>query len=198
MTEVQVTIRGISPIMFSRFTAEDEAAIESGTIATFQGEKDTPREEAFKKLYINGDSEIMIPGDNIFASIMDAGKFIKMGRKQITTTVTSLVPAGLGINEFHCPILTPEEEEIPCNSDGWEVDSRSIVNQATRGRVMSHRPRVDDWKIKFTINFDEELFTMPIVRQLVDYAGKRCGIGVFRPNRKGQFGKFVVDSWATA
>jgi len=193
--DIQTTIEGITPIMFSRFTAENEADVDCTNRPVFSGEKDTPREEAFKKLYINGDSEVSIPGPNIFAAIIDAGKFIKLGRKQITTTVTSLVPAGITINELNCPILNKDEENIPCNSNGWEVDSRSVVNQATRGRIMSHRPRVDEWKIKFTMDIDEELFSEKVVRQLVDYAGKRCGIGVFRPNRKGPFGKFVVVDW---
>jgi hypothetical protein len=40
------------------------------------------------------------------------------------------------------------------------------------------------------------MFTEAFARKLVDDAGKRIGLGDFRPDRKGPFGKFVVSNWA--
>jgi hypothetical protein len=34
-----------------------------------------------------------------------------------------------------------------------------------------------------------------LFREIVDAAGKRIGLGDFRPATKGPFGKFVVTSW---
>jgi hypothetical protein len=34
-----------------------------------------------------------------------------------------------------------------------------------------------------------------LFRDIVDSAGRRIGLGDFRPDRKGPFGKFVVVSW---
>jgi hypothetical protein len=34
-----------------------------------------------------------------------------------------------------------------------------------------------------------------LVREIVDAAGKRIGLGDFRPSCKGPFGKFVVTQW---
>ena len=38
---------------------------------------------------------------------------------------------------------------------------------------------------------------MPIklAREIMDAAGKRIGLGDFRPDCKGPFGKFVVTKW---
>ncbi len=37
-----------------------------------------------------------------------------------------------------------------------------------------------------------------LVRALVDDAGKKVGLGDYRPERKGPFGKFVVTKWEEA
>lgn len=60
---------------------------------------------------------------------------------------------------------------------------------------MCHRPRLDNWELSFTLDVDTEMFDAKIVRILVDDAGKKCGIGDYRPNRKGPFGKFFVKTW---
>lgn len=77
----------------------------------------------------------------------------------------------------------------------WEVDERSVVNPATGGRMMAFRPRFNRWSLAFTIEYDPTIFDAAVVRDLVDYAGTRIGLGDFRPARKGPFGKFKVTRW---
>jgi hypothetical protein len=77
----------------------------------------------------------------------------------------------------------------------WEVDSRPIVNPSTKGRRLTHRPRFDRWRVTFTLEVDAAMFDPKFVRQLVDDAGTRIGLGDFRPDRKGPFGKFKVVRW---
>ena len=36
---------------------------------------------------------------------------------------------------------------------------------------------------------------LKLLREVVDAAGKRVGLGEFRPSCKGQYGKFVVTNW---
>jgi hypothetical protein len=67
---------------------------------------------------------------------------------------------------------------------------------STGGSVMRHRARLDEWKLTFTINLDEEVFTPKFVRQLVDDGGKRVGLGDYRPATRGPFGRFVVTEWS--
>jgi hypothetical protein len=60
---------------------------------------------------------------------------------------------------------------------------------------MAHRPRIDRWRLSFTLEVDTGMFSPAVVRMLVDDAGKRIGLGDYRPARKGPFGKFVVVEW---
>lgn len=182
---IKVEIQGISPLLCNRFF--DESTGTSSAIKS--GNKGTPREQAEKKLYLDSKRQPIIPGPNIFRSIIDAGAFHKSGKNKITTMRSSLIPAGLALTEIECPILGPQSEPA------WEVDSRSVVIPSTGGRVMCHRPRFDTWRINFTLDVDNGMFTNDLVRQIVDDAGKRIGLGDFRPARKGPFGRFQVTLW---
>lgn len=185
MYTINVQISGITPLLMNRFTEENEIKVSSGVSKVAVGDKGTPREQAQKKAYADSDGNLYIPGPNIFACLIQAGKYHKNGKSKVTTTKNSLVPAGMAVSEIVCGLDTKE----------FEVDSRSVVIPATGGRIMAHRPRLDEWKLSFTLEVDEEMFSPEFVRLLVDDAGRKVGLGDFRPDRKGPFGKFVVSGW---
>ena len=81
------------------------------------------------------------------------------------------------------------------HKDDWEVDSRPVRIPATGGRIIRHRALFNDWKLNFTLNLDTELLAPKMLREIVDAAGKRIGLGDFRPQTKGPFGKYVVTDW---
>ena len=189
MERVKVTIEGTTPLLMNRFTDEAAAKVSGGTSTVMAGNKGTPREQAAKKTYEDENGILHIPGTNIFRAIIDAGTFHKAGKSKITTQKSSLVPAALALLELTCPIQTKN------GAPKWEVDSRAVVIPSTGGRIMCHRPRVDEWRISFTLEVDTGMFSIPLVRQLLDDAGKRIGLGDFRPARKGPFGRFVVVAW---
>lgn len=183
---IKVTIEGVTPLLMNRFTEQAEVQLASGISGTMRGDRGTPREQAAVKRYCDEQGNLYLPGSMIFATLISAGVFHRLGRKQLTTRDTSLVPAALTVEDLVCPLGTKE----------WEVDSRSVVIPATGGRVMCHRPRVDHWTLAFTLDADTTMFGANLVRLLVDDAGKKMGLGDFRPSKKGPFGKFVVREWA--
>lgn len=184
--QIQVTIRGVAPLLMNRFTEQNEVAVSGGTQAAFRGDKGTPREQAEPKRYADKDTgELYVPGPNIFAAIIAAGIFHKAGKSKLTTQKSSLIPAGVQLVELVCPL----------GSKDWEVDSRSVVIPSTGGRIMCHRPRIDTWKCTFTLEIDETMFSPDLIRKVIDDAGKKIGLGDYRPARKGPFGRFVVDRW---
>ena len=189
MEIVKVEIQGTSPLLMNKFTDAAALAVSGNTSAVLTGNKGTPREQAEKKLYLDEHGVLHLPGPNIFRAIIDAGAFHKAGRTKITTQKSSLVPAAVAIVELACPIAGPDGDPK------WEVDSRGVVIPSTGGRVMAHRPRLDAWRVSFTLEIDTSMFAVQLVRQLVDDAGKRIGLGDFRPARKGPFGRFVVIKW---
>lgn len=187
MKKIQIEVSGVSPLLLHRFT--DEAAIrasEGHSSAIRSNGKLAPREQAELALYADDKGRPIIPAQNLLRCLVDAGKFFKVGKTKITTARTSLVPAAVFVGEVEVPI----KHEHP-----WDVCSLPIVNPSTGGRMLSHRPRFNDWKLQFSLDVDEDIFSPALIREIVDCAGKRIGIGSFRPDRKGPFGRFKVTSW---
>lgn len=183
--KIHVTIEGTTPLIMGRFTEEDAIKVSAGTSTVSVGSKGTPREQAKKKAYSDSEGNLYIPGPNIFAGLIEAGKFHKSGKSKVTTKKSSLIPAGISLLDIICPLGTKD----------FEVDSRSVVIPATGGRIMAHRPRLDTWRLSFQLEVDTRMFSEQFVRALVDDFGQKIGLGNFRPERKGPFGKFVVTEW---
>lgn len=185
--KIDVRIEGITPLLMNRFSDEAEIATTSGHAPAFQaGIRGTPREQAMRTAYRDANSgELYVPGPNVFAALVEAGKFHRLGRNRVTTQKSSLVPAGLLVSELMIPLGTTH----------YEVDSRRVRIPATGGCVMRHRARIDKWEASFSLDVDETVFSAPFVRTLVDDAGKKVGLGDYRPATRGPFGRFSVSHW---
>lgn len=187
--DIQITITGKTPLICNAFTDEAQQAASNGTRLSSVGDKGSPKEQAAKKLYYGLDGDPMIPQPNLFRALIDAGKFFKSGKSKITTIKSSLIPACVEVHGTEIPILSEE---------GWQVDTRAVRIPSTGGRILAHRPRFDDWSLSFDATIDTEIISESLFRDIVDAAGARIGLGDFRPDCKGPFGKFVVTNWAVA
>ena len=189
--DIRVKISGISPLICNRFTDAAAASATNGTRSAMIGSsRGTPLEQATSKLYTGVDgTTLMIPSPNLFSCIIEAGKFHKAGKSKVTTMKSSLIPACVAIAEAELPITSKE---------GWTVDERAVRIPSTGGRILCFRPKFNDWSLGLTLEVDESFISTNTVRAILDDAGKRVGLGDFRPACKGPFGRFVVDGWAVA
>lgn len=185
MTVVEVSVRQLSPLLLHAFPLEDQIALGPERSGIKKANEMTPREQAEKHLYKDPDGTLVMPMANLLKSIIEAGQFHKAGQKLITTRDRSLVTGGITLPDPYY-VIEPQE---------WEVESRRVVNQNNKAAVISHRPRFDRWAFTFSMIVDSEVFSLAMARKLVDDAGKRIGIGSFRPICKGPFGKFIVVRW---
>jgi hypothetical protein len=185
--KISITITGVTPLICNRFTDEAQMAASNGTRLSSVGDRGTPREQAEKKLYLGHDGQPMIPQPNVFRAIIDGGQFFKAGKSKVTTQKTSLIPACVSIDAIEIPLASKE---------GWQVDTRAVRIPSTGGRILAHRPVFNDWSLTFEAEIDTDLLSPKLFREIVDAAGKRIGLGDFRPACKGPFGKFVVSQWS--
>ena len=186
MTSLTVAIEGITPLLIHRFTDAAQMQATSGTRSSIATDSESSREQAEQALYTDDQGVSGIPQPNLFRCILDAGKFFKAGRSKVTTQKSSLIPACVGIQELFLPIKSV---------GGWKVDTRPVRIPATGGRILRHRPCYDDWRLYFTADLEESLISIKLFREIVDAAGTRIGLGDFRPDTKGPFGKFKVTEW---
>lgn len=184
---VNFTITGISPLIMNRFTDEAAEKATNGTrTSVLSGDKGSPREQAEKKLYRDENGTIGIPQPNLFRCIIDGGAFFKSGKSKITTQKSSLIPACVGIDGVLLPLKY---------RDDWQVDMRPVRIPSTGGRILAFRPIFYDWSLNAHAELDDEMIDAKLFRQILDAAGKRIGLGDFRPACKGPYGRFVVDKW---
>lgn len=185
---INISIEGKTPLLCNRFTDEAISQVEgkSSRLST-SGYRGTPKEIAEPKLYLDPvNGKPVIPQPNIYRCIIDAGKFFKAGKVKVTTMKSSLIPSCVEMDEVHYPIK---------HKDPWEVDSRPVRIPATGGRVIAHRPCFNNWGLSFGVELDTDIMNESLFRDIVDKAGKAIGLGDFRPDCKGPFGKFVVTKW---
>lgn len=176
--KIRIEIDGITPLLMNKF---NDSSLEGNA----RDKNETPREAAYKTAYLSENGVLYYPGENIFASIVCAGKYHKIGKNKVTTMKSSLIPAGLTMLSTVCLFNTSE----------FEVDSRSVVIPSTGGRIMKHRARLDKWTTSFSIEIDSNLISEKMARQIIDDSGSKVGLGDFRPDRKGSFGKYKVIKW---
>lgn len=185
--KIRISIEGTVGLILNRFTDEKAEEASSGSRGSSQAkEYGTPAEQAEKGLYIGLDGKPCIPQPNLLRCIVDGGRFHKVGKTQVTTTKSSILYGCLDIEGADLPLLHREP---------WRVDTRAVRIPSTGGRVLRHRPCFDDWRISFTADLDTSVIGPKLLRQIVDDAGKRIGLGDFRPATKGPYGRFVVTEW---
>lgn len=185
--EINITIEGTTPMICNRFTDEAAESATKGTRgASAAADRGTPLEIAESKLYRGLNGKPMIPQPNLLRCLVEGGRFHKAGKTQLTTSKSSIMYSCLDIQGAEIPIDHREP---------WRVDTRAVRIPSTGGRILAHRPMFDDWKMTFTAELDTTILSEKLLRAIIDDAGKRVGLGDFRPATKGPFGRFVVTNW---
>ncbi len=167
MTPIAVTIAGTTPLLCGR--PAPEVAVPD--IAD-------PRSQAAARLYTDVTGQPVIPGLNLFRCITGAARHI--GRCPV-----ELVHS-LGVAERDVRIRS----EHP-----YAIDTRMVRHPESGERCLCHRPRFDDWSLDLTLLVDRDGISGADARLLLETAGVRVGLGDFRPERNGPFGRFILASW---
>lgn len=179
METFKVEIEGITPLLMNRFR---DSLIEGKT-----KNKGEAKEQDFEdKLYLGEKGKPYIPANYFYRSLIDAGKKLQV-RGQKKATYSKLVGSMIEIN--------PECIELKGNYIPFRI---SAVNPMTRGRMMVTRPRFDVWACNFEITALDDSIGGETINELIVLAGKMTGIGDWRPEKKGRFGKWIVTAFKKA
>lgn len=200
---IEVEITGNTPLMQHRFggdstygtpepvpTTPKSKGNNGGGIRITNAPKLLPREEAELGLYKASNGTFVHPGAALFNMIINAGANFKL--PAMRKSAKYVVPQAVRVLDDALVILDPATNK-PAKQ--WEVDSRSVVIPATKGRIMRHRPRWDAWRMRANITVDTEVLSPGFVQELLEYGGAAIGIGDYRPNKGGTFGCFRVTQF---
>jgi hypothetical protein len=186
MAIYHVTIEGVSALLQHRF---DEEAESDEPVRGQHRAKKTPREKAEQAAYRNKAGNLYHPGSALARLLREAGASHK--ERGSRRSVKYIVPAAVIVVEDAIELHSAAGEPLR----DYEVDSRPVVIPSTKGRIMSHRPRSDKWQMSFTLEVDEQLMDAELVHQLLEEGGRRLGIGDYRPEKGGPFGRFAILTW---
>jgi hypothetical protein len=198
INQYRVTATSVSPMLQNPMTDEVLNELLGGKGARKGVVTDiTVEQRATKKLCLGPNGEFGFPANYLFAALIDAGRHVMYeGKSKISTLNTSLLPAFLAI----VPDVINDEGDgfIPFTDQSvkWVADKRRGVLAANKAAVAIVRPKFPTWGFEITIEIDEEQISLDKVRQLFLIAGRQCGIGDFRPSKRGPFGRFSVTNFA--
>ena len=130
------------------------------------------------------DGKPAIPHAAIRATIETGARKLKQG---------PLVREGLIVQEVVFSFDTERYGETP---ETWAVATQFTVPVVVqRSRIMRTRARFDlPWFVDARIYGDDELVDLQKLTTWLDIAGQRIGLGDWRPEKSGSFGRFCVGS----
>jgi len=170
----EIKIKGITPLLQNRFAGEE-------TIGTTKKRTATTKEnDVNDTLYKLPNGTIYQPSESIKQALIEAGKAFKKGKSNKSKTFASFI-------QF-------EAEAIPHLKQKWETDRRAVVIPSTKGRVMRNRAKFPEWELKFKVLvLDADEIDEALLHDALEYAGNYIGIGDYRPQKKGMYGRFIVS-----
>ena len=165
----------------------------TGTVTqTRSNKKYNDKDEAEMRTYRNDKGNLVVPSVQVRASLLEASKAFKLGRTNLKTVLNSIMIEPVDDLELKSPSNRPIKNNT--------IDKRRVV--VSRAGIMRARPVVPQWKLSFKIEVDRELMenslqgtsTLELLTRVLSDAGKKQGIGDYRPQKGGSFGRFEVTN----
>jgi len=180
--KIDVRIRGLTPLLMNRLNPENLKSK-----SRMKMERYSTEDDAAKSAYIaeiDGKRQLYIPQECLYSMIINTAKQYRIRRMSLVSLLAGT--------------MRVEPEKVPLGTDKYEVDERAVVIQ--NQRVLKGRAKVKEWSAKFQLVYDSKRLPEGIeatLKEILDDAGTRMGLLDYRPQHKGWFGTFVVESFVT-
>lgn len=181
---LKVRIKGLTPLIHHQFAEKARIQIRDKKLGkkTKNREVCDPQAEYEAASYKLSDGSPAIPAIQIKkAMTMAAHKDLGFER--------SLLRRGLFIRAdegFLCKL----------NTTGSKM-REDVVRVGMGGTDLRYRPEYGTWSVDLTIDFDAELLKPDDIVNLLERAGFGVGLGEWRPEKDGEFGRFEVERGQT-
>lgn len=190
----RIRVRGVSPIIVDNGAAgldtRSAANIEKAQITKKRASNRTVADEVrlrelecLVSLYLDEGGTPTLPAAAFRKNIEVAARKLRQGPQ---------VREGLIVEEV--------EEFDYDRSLGTTPDELARTTQFTvgvrlrGGHVLRTRARFDDWAATIRVDVDPELVDREQLLTWLDIGGRRLGVGSWRPEKSGQFGRFEVEN----
>ena len=173
MIQINAVITGTRPILF-----HNPAAMGKPANAKTKDKVPSPEAEASSGCYLNHDkSSLAFPAANLHRAIIIASRAYRDKRRSVTPYISGSIEV--------------QPEELLFGTANYEIFGCRVKVQ--RQGVWRSRPMLREWRLGFHLLVDDQDVPPAVVNSLlpmIEEAGRRIGIGDFRLELGGKFGKF--------
>jgi hypothetical protein len=173
-------VTGKSPLLMNNGAAmrpADNTAVKTKKIPT-------PEEEAAAKVYKLDSGELYLPAIAFRSSLLGGCIGRKIGKRAAKTYVS----AGVFSVQTECILTDP-----PTNKPITEYHINTMRAVVQRNGVLRSRPEITEWQVDVQLEIDRDFLTPETVLELFNLAGKLVGIGDYRPEKTGPYGRYTVE-----
>lgn len=176
-------ITGVSPLLM-----HNAASMQPRDPNALKGAKKDPLDTSLEpSMYIDGNGNLYIPSAAFRNALIAASKGRKIGK----TGAAFVIQGSVFPVDDEIALIDPKTKK-PIPKTAAIEDRRSAVNNNCKppARIIAIRPKVLNWSCALNLEVDETLVNVAIVEEILGIAGRVIGVGAFRVEKKGTFGRF--------
>lgn len=185
---IKARIEGVAPLIMHNGQTRDPMNAYSKAIKEISSKR-KKTDEDYKEmadleweagLYVNERHEIIVPGFNLEACIVEGAKKSKLGQQ---------FKAGFFIEKD--PVLEydgPRGIEKMKKDDHFRLVAGVRIGQAA---IMRTRPRFNKWSLEFELQYFDDVVNIGDIKKAIEDAGRLCGLCDWTP----RFGRFVLTAF---
>lgn len=179
----QVKIKGLSPLIMHRW---DEKAkkmmLDKQMKKTVRKEAKDPEEQYKASIYWINDEQVGFPADAFKNAMVRGAKSLDLTMVDMRT--------GFFV---HGGYSEKEDREL-VQIDGDLSMREDMVRISGGTSDIRYRAQVIDWSATLTISYNETVVSFDQIVNMLEAAGYGVGVGEWRPERNGIFGRFEVQA----
>ena len=191
MKVIDLELTGVTPMLQHRMSDETLMGLILGSKVAPKPSKapESLRDIAEAAVYRLSNGKCAIPTEYVRQAFIGASADFRQ-KSSSRKSIKGIAGAVLRPTEECVPILGADDEPV----DTFELDVRRGVNHQ-RGAVGVVRPRFENWKVRMTVEVDDDLVAPAVVHDVLNAAGRKVGLGSFRVANRGFFGQFRVTKF---
>lgn len=95
---------------------------------------------------------------------------------------------------FFKGVISPNDPQPLSEIEGEPRMREDVVRLGISGTDLRYRPEFPEWRTVLDVTYVRSSLTKDSVLSLIDAGGMGIGVGEWRPEKKGDFGTFAIDS----
>ena len=187
---IRIECKGVSPLLMHSDRASDPLSRDAQWLSEITGKRkktetdiiELARREFHCSLYLDTADRPTIPIDNVHSCLYAAAKRRKEG---------PLFSGSFTVSSVKFDYDGPDEPDALWEQQDTFVDRRSV--KVGTSRVIRTRAIFPVWSLTVEAEHDPDVADLFNIKLWAEIAGTRIGLGDYRPQRGGLFGRFEAE-----